>query len=238
METVTNQIRLSLSPFSFTFAVSSLSLSHPSSPPSLLAVPILTPLPLSSPVISRRSFSPSALTLYIPSLPLSLSFLACSLHFHPFSEALTLSTPYLSYPARAISLSPTPHPPLPYLPLTVIRLIFDQVLVPLRRIVLFEYVYDVPLPWTQKFVTSWNITTRYKWLTHRGPMMPHHGVLLLIWSTLDQVVTCHLFGTKPLPESVLSYIINWFVRNKLRRNMNENTRFVFHKIHLNMSSAK
>ena len=40
---------------------------------------------------------------------------------------------------------------------------------------------------------------------------------------LVQVMACHLFSAKPLPEPVLTFV-NWSLRNKLQWNLNRNTK--------------
>ena len=52
------------------------------------------------------------------------------------------------------------------------------------------------------------------------------------WSTSVQVMACHLFGGKPLPEPMLIkwFIIRWNITNKLHWNVNQNRKLLRKRI--------
>ena len=58
-----------------------------------------------------------------------------------------------------------------------------------------------------------------------------------IMSALVQIMACRLFGAKPSSSPVLGYCQLIF-RNKRHRIFNQNTKFLFTKMHLKKSSAK
>ena len=57
------------------------------------------------------------------------------------------------------------------------------------------------------------------------------------WSSLIQVISCRLFGTKPLLTYQKLFIVEWTHGNKFQTNLNHNTKVFFEKIHMKMLSA-
>ena len=55
-------------------------------------------------------------------------------------------------------------------------------------------------------------------------------------SALVNVMACHLFGAKPLPEPML--IVNWTPGNKFQWKSNRNSIILLKKMHWKLSSAK
>ena len=79
---------------------------------------------------------------------------------------------------------------------------------------------------TFTLIFSYNGSMNTQSLIHLplAPHMPQWNGLSLV-----QAMACPLIGTKPLPESMLTYCISWTLRNKLQWNSNENTQFFIYK---------
>ena len=74
---------------------------------------------------------------------------------------------------------------------------------------------------------------------------PHSAAYMRRWigSALLQIMVCRLFGTKPLSEQTFRYSQELspgplVYRNKLQWNFNQNRKFLFTEMHLNISSVK
>ena len=87
------------------------------------------------------------------------------------------------------------------------------------------------------FMLSYGIT-RQQWVNSSLSNHPHPhppSAPYMCWwtaSALVQVMACHLFGTKPIPEPMLT------LRNKLQWNLNKNTKLFIHNNAFEISSVK
>ena len=94
-------------------------------------------------------------------------------------------------------------------------------------------------PFPEPIVTHFTdtyIVIGFQWVNSSPPSTAY--MRWWIGSAEVQMMSCRLFGAKPLSEPMLDIIVDWTLRNKVQWNLNRNSYISFKKMHMKLSSAK